>query len=181
MKNAFVAAFTVAACVGSALAQVIQINTPFQTPDANGQSVQQYFNVPAPPFIWQVNISANTQYGISIHDSQGNTGQSGPFIVQPGSTNCLSTSGSSAPAPGSSGASTPAASSASTGASSTGPSGSSSTGAPSGSSSTNTASSAGSGTSASTSPSPTSNSALINTVAMGAVGFIGAVVAAIVA
>ena len=47
-------------------------------------------NIQGSPFPWTVNQPSGQQYGMVILDSQGNTGLSGQFIIQPNSNNaCL--------------------------------------------------------------------------------------------
>jgi hypothetical protein len=51
-------------------------------------------NINDSPFTWTVNQSSGQEFAIAIIDSQGNTGLSGQFIIQPSSnTACLNESG----------------------------------------------------------------------------------------
>jgi len=156
-------------------------------PDANGPPTQQYPNLSGNSFTWLTNITAGTSIGFTLRDNNGVSEQTSSVIVQQGtSTSCIG--GGAAPPPSSSGSSAPSSSGASvTGPSTTGPSvtpttpaGSTVSSSHSGSSSSSVSHS-GSASGGSPSPSNTPSAAFTNTVGMGALGFVSAVVAAIIA
>ncbi|KIP05835.1 hypothetical protein PHLGIDRAFT_19585 [Phlebiopsis gigantea 11061_1 CR5-6] len=177
-----------------------------QEPDANGTPVQIYSGINTNSFSWSTNITSGTSIGITVRDNSGVNAQSAPVTIAAGtSDSCLSTSGggtaassspaatgasSSAPA-GTSSVSTPATSASSSVAatSSAATSGAATSGAATSGAATSSAShssaASGSGTSAASSSSPSatgaSSGAGANTVAMGALGFVGAIVAAVMA
>ncbi|KAA1467516.1 hypothetical protein DENSPDRAFT_832592 [Dentipellis sp. KUC8613] len=227
MKSMFTSLVATALFVAGALAQTFTVNTPSNAvvcqplqiswsggsgpfflsvlpgADPTGAALEDFGQVNSSPFTWQaVNFPQGTSLGLTLRDSQGNTVQSAPFTVNPGSsTSCLNASGSSSAA-GSTSAGASSAASSSSGASSAAPS----TTAPASSAAVSTpassapASSAptsshssvssagspsGSQTSSSSSPSQStsgnSSGALSNVAQLGAAGVVGAVVAAVLA
>ncbi|EPT05557.1 hypothetical protein FOMPIDRAFT_1021364 [Fomitopsis schrenkii] len=145
--------------------------------DPNGAAQQSYGPLTSSPFTWTTNITANIDLIINLKDNTGTVAQSGSFIVQSGSTSCLTSSGSSSAASGSGSSSSAAAgSSASTGAS-TG--GSASTSAASSGHASTSASGTSSGSGAATT-SPTSG-ALANAANVFAAAVVGAGVVAYLA
>ncbi|TFY76454.1 hypothetical protein EWM64_g7559 [Hericium alpestre] len=205
MKSAFIALVSVALAAG-AYAQSLTINTPvLPGADPSGAALEDFGQQNTSPFTWDhVNFPQGTSLGLTLRDSQGNTAQSAPFTINPGSdTSCLTASSSgassgtaSATSPASSSASSASASStseASTSAASSSASASSASVSATSHASSVSASSASSASRASTSSStsasasPTAgggtadNGAVAKAASFGAIGVVGAIVAAVLA
>jgi len=154
--------------------------------DPNGQALVDFGQQDGTSFTWTaVNQQANTQLGLTLRDSNGNTAQSAPFTVNGGSnTTCLSQPASGVPATGGAPPATSVANPTATSPAATSPviPGASSVGSPSAGTSRPASSAASRAPSAaSASASSTTNAASAKLAQVGVAGFLGAALAALLA
>ncbi|EKM58311.1 uncharacterized protein PHACADRAFT_252528 [Phanerochaete carnosa HHB-10118-sp] len=161
--------------------------------DANGAVLEQFSGINQTSFTWTTDIPSGQAVGFNVRDATGTNEQSAAVTILPGtSTSCITSAGASATptSAASTGGSTSGgvpstASTSGLSASNSAGSGTGSASSPLSTAPSSSGSSGSSGTSSASGSSPSttggSNGALGNSVAIGAVGFIGAAVAAIMA